>query len=60
MRDPTTKRRSKSAVMKEALQQCAAPFVINPASSDEIDWEGMAREFYRRMTVAKGALENGT
>lgn len=42
--------------LKDALEQCAAPFVIKPSSSN-IDWEVIAREFYRRMAVAKGALE---
>ena len=71
--NPTTKRRIRKAPafsnesqggiareterLRVALQQCAAPFVIKPAESDAIDWEGLAREFFRRMKLAGDALE---
>lgn len=55
----TTRRKlSKRAIVRDALEQCSAPFVIKPASSNAIDWEGMARELYRRMTIAGEALQH--
>ena len=46
-----------NARMRAALQYCASGFRFSPTNPGKPDWEGLAREFCRRMEIAGKALQ---